>query len=481
MPNEEYAGDAVSVRIASVALINKGDWTVPKDTASQFGERGQYFYESTTGKWYSKYGILNILIYVPILWMEKSFVGELSDASLVRPCFLNLFNLAFTVATAVYLALLAFRYTRSSWAVWLFVLCCFYSTFWWNYLRAQTFEIYIAFFMLAFCYHLLRAFDAPRIEPRLSQRVHYLCAALYFGALCLSKSVYLILVPVVGVVFLVYWRDFRKVTVELATPVKGKLLVESLWFWLPLLLMLAVLLISNAARFGSAWNCGYTQWVHSKQLFTANLAPAIRGYLFSKQRSIFVNFPVLIFALAGWRRFCREHLLDSITFLCIGLVIFVVNASFLDWRGDACYGPRYLLPIAAILSIPFVYVVESLSRLRHMLSKWGAIAVVVLVLAYSVVLQIGVNTMPFFFWYYLRGIFSERETGEPVEYLKSHHFGTINLEYLMYVEFGLSPFGDHVIDHLTLGEEREMSALQDGTSKANYLLFPNVFRTSEGS
>ena len=42
MPAEEYSGDAVSVRIAAVTLINTGKWAVPVDRASTFGERGKY-------------------------------------------------------------------------------------------------------------------------------------------------------------------------------------------------------------------------------------------------------------------------------------------------------------------------------------------------------------------------------------------------------------------------------------------------------
>ena len=79
MPAEEYYGDATSVRIAAVTLINTGKWAVPAD--STFAERGQFFYQNASGNWYSKYGILNMLLYVPILQLEKCVMGELGDAS----------------------------------------------------------------------------------------------------------------------------------------------------------------------------------------------------------------------------------------------------------------------------------------------------------------------------------------------------------------------------------------------------------------
>ncbi len=55
MPAEEYCGDASSVRIAAVTLINTGKWAVPAD--SIFAERGQFFYQNASGNWYPKYGI----------------------------------------------------------------------------------------------------------------------------------------------------------------------------------------------------------------------------------------------------------------------------------------------------------------------------------------------------------------------------------------------------------------------------------------
>jgi hypothetical protein len=145
MPSEEYAGDAASVRITTVTLINTGKWVVPAHRASTFGERGAYFYQNASGNWYSKYGILNMLLYVPILQLQKCVMGELDDAS---PFFLNLFNLFLSCATACYLVLIMRRYTRSVATVWIFVLSALYATFWWNYLRAQTFEIYVTLFML---------------------------------------------------------------------------------------------------------------------------------------------------------------------------------------------------------------------------------------------------------------------------------------------------------------------------------------------
>ena len=167
MPAEEYDGDGASVRIAPVTLINTGKWAVPADRASMFGERGAYFYQNASGNWYSKYGILNMLLYVPILQLQKCVMGELDDASDdASPFFLNLFNLFLSCSTAYYLVLIMRRYTTSVATVWIFVLSALYATFWWNYLRAQTFEIYVTLFMLGLYYHLVSGLDSETHSRR---------------------------------------------------------------------------------------------------------------------------------------------------------------------------------------------------------------------------------------------------------------------------------------------------------------------------
>jgi hypothetical protein len=469
MPAEEYAGDAISVRIAAISLINTGKCAVPADQASTFGERGQYFYQNASGNWYSKYGILNMLLYVPILQLQKCVMGKLVDASTF---FLNLFNLVLSGATACYLVLIVRRYTRSTATVWIFVLSAVYATFWWNYLRAQTFEIYITLFMLGLYYHLVSGLDWERgAVDRLGNR-HLLAAGIFLGALCLSKNVYLILLPVVAGLFAL---ALFRISNEAGGVDRRRrsLSCYVLWFWLPLGLLLCLMLGSNAYRFGSPFNTGYTQWVQESRLFRADIIPALAGFLFSKQRSIFLNFPLMIFALPGWVAFGKQHRFDAITALFFGGVLLVINAAFRNWQGNSCYGPRYLLPVAPILSLPFIHVLEWLARSNDKIRKPAVSFVMIGALLYSFVLQVEVNTLPFFFWYYLKDTLEDRQSNQPADYLYSHHFGTINGDYLLYLKCGSSPFKDQIISHLTADEEDNMDGLED-SAISNYYWFRHL-------
>jgi len=471
MPAEEYCGDASSVRIAAVTLINTGKWAVPAD--SIFAERGQFFYQNASGNWYSKYGILNTLLYVPILQLEKCVMGELGDASSSRPFFLNLFNLFLSCATACYLVLIVRRYTKSVASVWIFVLSAFYATFWWNYLRAQTFEIYVTLFMLGLYYHLVSGLDWEREGGNRVASSHLLSAGIFFGVLCLSKNVYVILLPVLAGLFALV--QFQKpAEADGVRCQRRRLFCYILWFWLPVGLLLCLMLGSNAYRFGSPFNAGYTQWARENQLFTANILPALRGFFFSKQRSIFLNFPLMICALPGWPAFSKQHRFDAITALLFAVVLLVINSGFRNWRGASCYGPRYLLPIAPILSLPFIHVLGWLTRSPGKVYKLAIRSVIAGALLYSFLLQVEVNTMPFFFWYYMKDVFDGQRTGQAIEYLNSHHFGTINADFLIYLKSGSSAFKDQVIDQLTSDEEDNMATLEDSNRTSNYYWFRHL-------
>lgn len=453
MPAEEYAGDGIAVRIETIELINKGQWNISPEIAHEWGERGQYFYENAKGAFYPKYGILNTVIYLVPLWAQKIVTGNLSLYS-DNTISLNLFNMVLSCVTAVYLARLARRSTRSNTTMAIFVGASFYGTFWWNYLRAQTFEIYLTLFLVAFYYHFVSALNS---EPRSSGNRQWLLAASYLGLLCLSRTVFMIFLPIAMAFFAIKQSRAQNRTFGDAF----------LFWWLPLSFFVGVLLASNWYRFGSPFNSGYTQWGQESQPFTTDIWPGIWGLIAGKQGSVFLHFPVLIFALVGWPMFFRSQRRQAGLILAFGAALFVVTSAFTNWKGSSCYGPRYLLPVLPLISIPFVYFVDWIRDLGSNLLRWFLRAVLVVSLAYSLVLQIGVNSLPFFFWYDLLTIAEQNDTA--ASYLDAH-FGTINLDFIGDELGWSSRFHDRFVKNLDSGEFAKFEGLRMET-KWNYYWF----------
>jgi hypothetical protein len=478
MPGEEYPGDAFAVRAETIVLLNTGKWAVPQETAEPFGPRGQYFYQNARRNWYPKYGVLNTLIYAPALALEKIATGNLESYSHHRLLFLNLLDVLLGAVTAFYLVLLARRYTKSTLIVVVFVLTSLFSTFWWNYLRAQTFEIYHTLFLLAFCYHFVTALGLYRGSGDKRANAHLFGAAIYFGALCLCKTVYVVLLPVSAAILGHAAMSIHSMGAQdrfLPEERRLRLFQQLLFFWLPLGVLLCVLAGANWYKFDSPFATGYTQWeVESKLFKPANLFPALSGFLFSPHQSVFRHFSLLLFALAAWPIFFKKYKVDAVVFALFGLVLLLVNSLYVQWRGEAAYGPRYLLPVLPLVSLPFIKYLEWLTHLSNKVAKSLLVAGTALLLAYSTLLQVSVNTWPFFFCYDLKDVLENRNQSNPAaRYLWSHQFGTITRDFLFYKIGCTSRFTDNFLRHLTPPEARKMETLTKSL-RGNYYWFPNL-------
>jgi hypothetical protein len=479
MPAEEYPGypgDADTVRVETITLLNTGKWSAPPEIAKDHGERGQYLYENSKGNRYPKYGVLNTLMYLPPLWLEKIATGSLEIHSASRVLFLNLLNVVLSGVTALYLVLLARRYTRSTIIISIFVLASLYSTFWWNYLRTQTFETYQTLFVLAFYYHFVSALDSDQSERKRNKQL--LVAAIYFGALCLSKTVYVVLLPAIAALLVtnnlsITQNPHRALRVRLSLRERIEVRVQLLFFWLPVCIFLGLLAFTNWYKFDSPFASGYTQWTKEHQLFkSSNLFPALWGYLFSSHQSVFLHFPPLLYALAAWPAFFRKHRVDAIVAILFSFSLLLISSMFVNWTGQACHGPRYLLPILPLLSLPFIEYEHWLVGLPK-LAKSVLITATAALLFYSTLLQVCLNSLPFFFGYDLAEILENKRDSKPALYLRSHQTAQSDLDFLLY-RFGYAtPFTAEFVLPLNLAESEKMSVLIESV-QPNYYWFPEL-------
>ena len=478
MPKEEYIADPMAVRCETVSLINDGSLAIPAALAQSFGERGQFFVENVTKvKWYCKYGILNSLMYLPALFIQKWHEGTLSYTSPSRVIYLNLFNLLLALASAIYLFLIASRYTKREFVAFFYVIAAFYTTYWWNYLRGQNSEIYQVLFMLGFYYHLVRSCDGfknqssnstdtannsvvPVLVPSSISYTLSHCApstprsssvsatlktgsrpswnealaGLFFSLLILTKVVYVILLPVVGLFFiLVHYQKRQDQEPLFSWRSLWSLLPSFCSFGLPVALAMGIILGVNNYKFGSPFESGYGQWQESGQpVFSGHLFSGLSHFFFNPQYSIFLYFPLLLFALFGYSTFFKKFRLETALFVSIGLIILLVNAKLLTWCGGWGYGPRYLLIMLPLMSLPFLAVLDWIVGQRKKGRALFAGGFIALVLLVSLRLQMNVNALPFFVNFRLQGALASLHDPRVDLYFSRVPFGIINADLLAF-------------------------------------------------
>jgi hypothetical protein len=434
MPSTIYPADPQAVQWEVIHFINTGQFGVERTIVKDFeGERGQYYDENTArGLWFSKYGILNDVMILPPLYVEAVWRGAPLSYRVHLPyeqfrlVTFDLYNILLSLGVAYYLYRIACCYTPLRWIAVVFVLSSLYCTYWWFYLRAQNFEIYQTLFMLGFYYRFTEFFRTTDEDPK-AARNQLFPAGLFLGALILVKSLFVIVIPICA--FLLAYaahcrpgekagKSWQAEVLALARPV--------LWLAGPVAVACILLLLGNWYKFGSPLETGYSQWgEHHQPIFSGNMLKALGYLFFGIQGNIFIHFPVLLFALFGMRAFLRRWPLDSLLILIVSVCIFAIVAKFHNWIGWWCYGPRYVLSVLPLLSLPFIVVIE---YLRDHFSHWSSracAAMIVACLAYSCWLQVYANSLPPFAYFYMRDSLEKLNIPEVNDYLDYHPFGII--------------------------------------------------------
>ncbi len=427
MPARVYRGDANAARMATSQLILHGSFGIPYDQPEGVPEgfvrnRGQYFYENDArGRYYSKYGVLQSLLYLPAMWAAHLDHGDLKIGQRPREVvfWLNVNNLAVSLLVAVYLLLLAGRFTRRPLVALGLVLCCLYASFVWYYLRAQSTEIFQLWFFLGMGYHLFRWVDGDRGSPRGWGQLG--ACALYGALLTLTKPYY-------GLVFPLAWLGMQfssRDGFDLRSAAR-----DALYLGAPALLAAGLVLLQNRLTFGAFFDFGYFQAEggggFKGNRFAAELIPSgLYQLLLLPSRSAFLYFPWLIPAAFGVGRFWRSHRLELLfASLCFVVFLLFVSAQQ-EPHGGWCLGPRYLLfvlPLLGLMALPALdWIVDNRQQVR------GGVALCLLatVVAAQVWLNTRVNQLEFHADWHVRAFLGRLQIEEAQAYFDRRHAGLV--------------------------------------------------------
>ena len=412
MPSRPYIADPVYTRKASINLINKGAINIPVPNIGGGNERGQYFYENVEkSKWYSKYGIMNTLMFTPPLLLEKCYTGQLCEKDVFskqRVFFLNIFNILWTLIFSWFLFKILSFYTNSLLAIVSFIFSALYTTFLWNYMRAQSGEIIQLMFFSIFYYFIIRFKNQGSRESIITKTsaLSLFSAILFLLFLCLTKQIYFLLLPLVFLfVPLIKYQSEENILLYFFGQLRKNFKVYLIYLYIPVSILLIIVLAVNNYKFGSPINFGYTQWIREQSLFSGNIFDGLYGFIFEPQRSIFIHFPILLFSVFGIRWFYKNYSFDYLFSISIFVVFFLVNSKFPNWKGDWCYGPRYLLFILPFLSIPFIKLLETLFKKTRKKKNIILAVLVIITLFFSMRLQTYVNAVDFFTYHRVKNVF----------------------------------------------------------------------------
>lgn len=116
----------------------------------------------------------------------------------------------------------------------------------------------------------------------------------------------------------------------------------------------AAYLLRNQIYFGNPFDFGYPAAAESgKRLnsFETPLATGLFGFLLSPGKSIFLFAPPVLLAIPGVVRLARRNRGLAIVAGVTPLVYLFFYARYTQWEGGYCYGPRYLVPVLALLCL----------------------------------------------------------------------------------------------------------------------------------
>ncbi len=117
---------------------------------------------------------------------------------------------------------------------------------------------------------------------------------------------------------------------------------------------IGLLLWRNAYLHGNLFEFGYPSAAEGGKAlntFETPLATGLLGFLVSPGKSIFLFSPPILLALAGLPRLWRRD--RGLAFVAAGapVVYLLFFATYTQWEGGYCYGPRYLVPALALLGL----------------------------------------------------------------------------------------------------------------------------------
>jgi hypothetical protein len=321
-PMGQYPSDAANNIETARSIWHRGTTAiVPTSQLSPSQGRANRFY--------SKYGLLNALIFVPAVAAGNltHFIFK-CDEDLATRSFLSLTNTFFAAGclALMYLSFLRLGYPERLALTCICVISC--GSLILPYSKILFAETATAFLLLLFL-----AWLSKQQESKLKNG-----DCVYLGLLCVAL-VWLKIANVIDCLIIAGFVGFKIIK-------KQSGLKPVMIFICITILSAGAMVWFNWIRFGTFWNSGYGG---ESFKFDASLFESIPGLLFSPSHSIIFNAPLLICALMATVPFFKKHTQFASCIAILMLINFFFYAKWFDWKGGWGWGPRLLVPALIIM------------------------------------------------------------------------------------------------------------------------------------
>ena len=442
MPEFFYPGDNFAPKVEAAHWLKTGQLGMPFEMKRLFGgsftEKGQYFYEDDARQIFtSKYGIGNTFAYIVPTLAEQLFNGSENPAKLTMPSilFINLWQILFTLGAALYFYLGLGLYTSRPGLRVLLTVLSFYTTYVWYYLRSPALEIYQIMPFLASCYHMIRYIRSREEES--SPRWGHLAAAISYGCILVWLKSFFVINCLLISAFAVTPGDQNKRLLErILCNIKTGWKAYAGFFVFPALLLAAVVLVTNDVKFGSPLNTGYRQWTQNgipHDHFSLSFAPKALNRFFIKpgNANIFLHYPLLIPALFSLPLLWKRRGQEKVFLAALVVSNLAMICTFRSWSGEWCYGPRYLLHLSLILTLPLGAAAERFLESAKLWIKLPVVAGLASVLIWSFSMQIYINSLHYFTYHYIKSTYKSFKQERILSYFTSYaHRGRMNADLI---------------------------------------------------
>ena len=377
------SGDGEAIYQVTRSMVEKRVFAIPPPPPEEkfydsFGREipeelldggGAYGAWGADGHYYSKYGIGQSLIAIP-LYLGGLILGRAVPSPGIH--FFTRFSTAMlNPLVSALVCVLIFGFcaqlgfpTRSA-----FTLTLVYGlgTIAWPYSKTFYSEPLVTMFLLASVYALVFRKGADRIK--------LLLAGALWGASIMVKLTALIAAPALLLYLIARGREKGQHSRDLV----GNLAL----LLAPVLGSMSVIFWYNAVRFGSGFDTGY----RAVNWSLTGGAMGLYGLLFSPGRGLFLYMPIVILSVPALLDFYKQHKWEATLFSLIIAAYILSHSAYNSWEGGGVWGPRLLLPMIPFLIIPlgsFLSVISKRKWLEFLFAAFLVCSILIQLSAVSV-------------------------------------------------------------------------------------------------